>query len=171
MPLRQWVAALKVLLIESRGAARLSWLLLDRLHQQSACNYWPMGAWGDGPFDNDDAGDWVFEAEGADDPVMLVLETFQSVLEETPLELHTANRAVAAAAWLASGHSGSVVVTPYAPSTKPPAISEELRAAAVAALHRVLSPSSEWLELWIEAGEDRAVAATRDLLNVLDTQR
>ena len=56
-----------------------------------------MGAWGVGPFENDDASDWVYQLEGAED-----LELVRGTLEAAAnpqgyLEAPTCSEALAAA--------------------------------------------------------------------------
>ena len=93
-----------------------------------------MGAWGTAPFDNDDAGDWVYALE--DDGVAAV--------------------AAAAAVALTSGVpvESSEEVDDWLTAADPAAL-EELRTLATqaaAALHRVLD-GSELAELYGETGD------------------
>lgn len=56
-----------------------------------------MGAWGHGPFENDDAADWVWELEESDD-FSLVESVLKSVVNrEDYLEAPTCSEAIAAA--------------------------------------------------------------------------
>ncbi|KAA6430575.1 DUF4259 domain-containing protein [Agrococcus sediminis] len=114
-----------------------------------------MGTWGSGPFENDEAADWVYELEDAEDVEALLLETFASTTA-AGADAAEASRAVGAAAWLLSGLPGE-----SRPDIEwqgsPPALTEELRTAARAALDAVLADDSEWRELWEEAGDDDAV--------------
>ncbi len=124
-----------------------------------------MGAWGLGPFDNDDAADWVYTLEDEGLPAI------ESALDlgDGYVEAPAASEAVAAAAvvarakgvavstseeveaWLTS--AGSVDVVTLAPH-------------AAAALEQVLE-GSELAELHDEAGNDdwrREVEMLRDVL-------
>ena len=57
----------------------------------------PMGAWGHGSFDNDDAGDWVWELEGAADFEVVETALAAVVSERDYLEAPTCSEALAAA--------------------------------------------------------------------------
>ena len=121
-----------------------------------------MGAWGTGPFDNDDAADWSADLENADDPAHLIEETLSLVVDaEDAVEAPVAHQAVAAAAALAAGLAAGLDVDPdYGPKdiTVPP--TPELAALGVRALDRVTAPDSEWRELWEESGEPGAALAS-----------
>ena len=66
-----------------------------------------MGTWGTGPFDNDDAGDWVYELEEATD-LGLVREPLRTALDtDDYLELAEGNNAIAAAAIVAASLDGA----------------------------------------------------------------
>lgn len=122
-----------------------------------------MGAWGLGPFDNDDAGDWIYLLEA--DGVTAIAAALD--LDEGPVEEPAASEAVAAAAvvglalgltvesveevddWMAGGDTDALAS--YGP-------------AAAVALDRVLA-GSELAELHDEAGNDdwrQQVAVLRD---------
>lgn len=113
-----------------------------------------MGAWGTGPFDNDDAGDWVFELE--DDGVAAVRAGLELSAEAT------ADRdaaAVAAATVVALAHGlpveSSAEVDDWFAGADPATL-EELRAlapSAAAVLHRVLD-GSELAELHDETSDE-----------------
>lgn len=127
-----------------------------------------MGAWGEGPFDNDSAADWSLTVDDADDPVALTLETFRAVTQTGYVDSPEATEAVAAAAWLASALPGAPTLPEgYAPKIEPPALTDELRDEAVRALQRVLSEDSEWLELWREVEATDAVEGVRDVIEIL----
>lgn len=126
-----------------------------------------MGAWGTGPFENDDAADWAWELEAAEDEVALLLEGFAAASGAEAAELPEASVAVAAAAWLASGLPGGEAVevdwSEEPPHPTPPAITDALRFAAVAALDAVLAEGSEWREAWAEEDETAPIAAAERL--------
>lgn len=56
-----------------------------------------MGAWDTGSFDNDDALDWVYELEEADD-LSILSDAFEAVLEEEENYLDEADCAIAISA-------------------------------------------------------------------------
>lgn len=124
-----------------------------------------MGAWGTGPFDNDDAGDWVYALE--DDGVTAVRSALDVPAEPAA---EKAAAAVAAAAVVALAHGAPVEsseeVDEWLTAADPAAL-EELRGlapAAAAALHRVLD-GSELAELYDETGD----GDWRDRLTVMQT--
>ncbi len=134
-----------------------------------------MGAWGAGPFDNDDAGDWAYDFEGADGAEGLrILGEALDVGGDEYLEAPDGAIAVAAATvvtWLqepssipesaygedAAAWVRSAGVTP----------SDELRSAARRALDRVRSDESELAELWTEADDDSWRASVDELASRL----
>ena len=127
-----------------------------------------MGAWGTGPFDNDDAADWAADLEEAGDPLAFVSETFETVeTSEEYVESPDAACAIAAAAWLASALPGTpVAASSYAPEVAAPTDREAidpLLDRAVVVLQKVLGEDSEWRELWDEAGNTEAPAAVTAL--------
>src|SRR3954454_23069178 len=117
-----------------------------------------MGAWGTGPFENDDALDWVFDWEDADDlsPARDVLS--DAMLADDHLEAPEGSRAVAAAQVVA-------VLVGAAPSdtlpdelrswvaSHPDAANEVDEQSVVIALDRVLAGNSELADLWTAAGD------------------
>lgn len=124
-----------------------------------------MGAWGIGPFDNDDAGDWVYALE---DHGVAAVRTALDVPAAPAAEQAAA--AVAAAAVVALAHGVPVESTEEVDdwlAAAEPAALEELRGlapAAAAALHRVLD-GSELAELYDETGDEE----WRDRLTVMET--
>lgn len=110
-----------------------------------------MSAWGHGPFDNDDAGDWLLELDDHPNPTELARSTLRvAVAEAGYLEVTEGFAAVAAAAWLA----GLATESP-----RPQATAAD-RALAVAALQRTLEDDSEARDLWIDAESLDAFDAT-----------
>lgn len=121
-----------------------------------------MGAWGTGPFDNDDAGDWVFELE--DDGVSAV-RTALDLPAESTADCDAAAVAAAAVVALAQGVDveSSAEVDDWLAAADPSTL-DDVRALAPAAtvvLRRILD-GSELAELHDEAGgeewRDRLVA-------------
>lgn len=110
-----------------------------------------MGAWSEGNFDNDDASDWMWELESADD--VSVLEEAFAAINQSPEHLETpdCSVAVAAAEVVAAlrEHPSSKLPDEahayVARVGKPP--SRALVAAALAALKRIKT-KSELQELW-----------------------
>jgi hypothetical protein len=122
-----------------------------------------MGAWGPGPFDNDDAGDWVYSLEA--DGVTAIAAAID--LDENHPEAPAASEAVAAAAVVGLAHGLTVEsieeVDDWVAGADTDTVAAFAPAAAVA-LDRVLG-GSELAELHDEAGNDdwrQQVAALRD---------
>lgn len=120
-----------------------------------------MGAWGSGPFDNDDAGDWVYSLE--DSGVSALRAALE--LDGGYVEAPEAAAAVAASAVVALARGLSVESTEEVSDWLEDADTEEVRSltgAAVSALGRVLE-GSELAELYDESGDD----SWRDQVNAL----
>lgn len=114
-----------------------------------------VGSWGDGPFDNDDAADWVYELEAAHD-----FDAVRAVLRSVAgsaayLESPGGSVGIAAAEVVAAAR------TPP-PSTLPAAVVAWIAAhaaevsdsdvtLALAAVDRVVGTDSELCELWEDA--------------------
>jgi len=131
-----------------------------------------MGAWGAGVFENDDAGDWVWELEDDDD--MSVLHEALAAAVDTPLDepidAGEASNALAAAEIVAAarGHHGAEL-----PSEAREWIGRNARLVdartvvlATAAVERV-AINSELKELWEEAESDEWSLVVSDLLERL----
>jgi hypothetical protein len=113
-----------------------------------------VGAWESGPFDNDDALDFVGTLADAPDD-----ETHRRLLEaltlsEGYLELPEANEAIAAAGLVAAWNgwpvdAGSVLDLVDSRELE---VTDALRSAARAALDQVQGEDSEWREVWDDAG-------------------
>lgn len=122
-----------------------------------------MGAWGSGPFDNDDAGDWVYSLE--DFGVSALRSALE--LDGDYVEAPKAAAAVAAAAVVGLAFGLPVESTEEVSGWLEDADTEEvqpLAGAAVEALDRVLE-GSELAELYDESGDDGwrdQVSALRD---------
>jgi hypothetical protein len=114
-----------------------------------------MGAWGSGPFENDDAADWAWELEEAHDHGVL-RDPLQGALDETGyLELPEGANAVAAAAVVAMAIDGDAaglseeVVAYVGRAGRPDADLVDL---ALRAIERV-GTDGELAELWDETGD------------------
>jgi hypothetical protein len=119
-----------------------------------------MGAWGEGPFDNDGACDWAYEFRDVDEATGLQILAAALDLGDPDdyVEAPEGESAVAAAlvvSWLMNPES--IPDSPYGESaaawvrsTRAP-VSAALRASALAALDRVRGEQSELAELWAEA--------------------
>src|SRR4051812_27921940 len=111
-----------------------------------------MGAWGTGPFDNDDAGDWVFELEEATD-LRLVRQALRTALDtDDYLELPEGHNAIAAAAIVAASvdgaHDGlSEEVVTWLNAGHEQATGADARL-ALRAVDRVTGQESEAANLW-----------------------
>lgn len=130
-----------------------------------------MGAWGSGPFENDDAGDWVYDLEGADD--FALVRDALDVASSRYLDAHEGAAAVAAAAVVAAAlDAGAVdglpeeVVAWLEGHARQSEKADAARAAA--ALDRVVGEHSELADLWDEAPDGPAwrsgIAALRSRL-------
>jgi Domain of unknown function (DUF4259) len=132
-----------------------------------------MGAWGAGPFENDDAVDFLGELSDlpADD-LAGRLEVALAFPAEGYLELPEASAAIAAAGLIAVarggafyGHNEEVMELAQTGAVHD---SARLRDLALTALARVTGESSEWQELWSEsessADADAMIADLRSTL-------
>lgn len=128
-----------------------------------------MGAWGAGPFENDDAADWVYELEGVNDAN--VVREALDVSEAEYLEVDQGAVAVAAAAVVAaalgSGHlSLPDEVVGWLGHNRGSLTSSDALL-AIAAAERTLAAESEIRELWDEAEDDSWVQETESLVRRL----
>jgi hypothetical protein len=126
-----------------------------------------MGAWGSGPFENDDACDWVYELEESHD-LTACLSTLMSVRTTTDyLELDGGAQAIAAAEVVAALSGRARSDLPEAVdawiSQHPIDPTADDLALAVAALDRVLAPDSEIRALWAESGDEPWRSGVDDL--------
>jgi len=129
-----------------------------------------MGAWGSGPFENDDAADWRYGLVDGGGPAV-VADSLRAVLGAGAPQAPAASSAVGAAAVVAAGLGITGVDLPddveewlknVDASVWPP-----LAPDAVAALDRVLA-DSELRELWDEADDGAWQAETRALREQID---
>jgi glycerate-2-kinase len=130
-----------------------------------------MGAWGCGPFENDDAADWCYLLVDGGAPEVVGNALRAAAAGPTVPNLSDAAKAVAAAAVVGAGLGLVEVELPddirdwlveADSSAWPP-----LAPAAVTALDRVLT-DSELLELWGEAEDDSWAAETRAIRDGID---
>lgn len=134
-----------------------------------------MGAWDEGPFDNDTAADWVYEFEDADQAAGLAriqgtLAEVANVGSDVFLDSDAGTEAVAAAEVVAAIRGLAVERSPYNEGAldwvtrTAPAADQALVDLAVSALDRVVAAGSELAELWDVAGSTSwrtSVAARR----------
>jgi len=129
-----------------------------------------MGAWGSGPFENDDAMDFVGALAGAPASETLPRLARALSLPEGYVESPDGSTAVAASA-LVAARRGYEITDPTASALladRPFEPDAALRASAVTALGRVAAEDSELMELWDEAGGRDAVEAVyRDIRSFL----
>lgn len=126
----------------------------------------PMGAWGTGIYDNDDAADWAFRIpeEGLD----VVREALQAALRSEYVDAIMGSHAIAAADVVARLVSGIGVDSPYCAAVTSWVAEQTLRPEpllielSVRALARVRAEESELAELWNESDALGAWQATLD---------
>ncbi len=144
-----------------------------------------MGAWGNGPFENDDALDLVGDLDASKRPLAaelrrvlepdsvprpgLLARLLRRQPEDEPDGVNDFTVVAAAgvvAAALGLDVANAQVIDLLA--KKPLAVSADLRAAARAALARATGSDSEWFELWQESGElDQTQAETDRIRQIL----
>lgn len=116
------------------------------------------GAWDTGPFDNDDALDWVWELSESND-LSVIESTLRNAADESAyLEAPTASMAIAAAEVVAAlrGNPRSELPVDVAEwvQAHPIAVDDDLLQVARKALERINNlESSELAQLWAESGE------------------
>ncbi|MBO3742304.1 DUF4259 domain-containing protein [Actinoplanes flavus] len=134
-----------------------------------------MGAWGFGPFDNDDAADWSGDLHEAapGERAGLLRKTLEEALHEGEyLEQDSGSQVVAAAAVIASLlPGGTALINSYAADSLTEGgtldLPGDLPALALRALDRVAGDDSEWAEQW-EDGLPKALAALQPIREVLE---
>ena len=122
-----------------------------------------MGAWGAGPFENDDALDFLGElSELPADELVGRLESALTLPAEGYLELQEASAAIAAAGLISIARGAAfdsldeqVMELAHTDAVQN---SMRLRDPALAALARVTGESSEWQALWSESESSAAEA-------------
>ena len=119
-----------------------------------------MGAWGTGPFDNDDAADFATSLDHLQPErrVGAIRDALTDALEQTDyLDRDVGGAAVAAAALVAAqGGNGLPIDCIHGPKQLIPELSTDLRPIAALALARVLGECSELNELWIDSPDGEA---------------
>jgi len=121
-----------------------------------------MGAWGEGPFENDTAADWVFEFEQADlesglTHVQVALDGAAGVGSADYLDSDAGAEALAAAELVAAMRGAAIEKSPYNEAAidwvarTSPVADQALVDLAVHALDRVVADNSELAQLWDEA--------------------
>jgi hypothetical protein len=134
-----------------------------------------VGAWGAGPFSNDDALDWIADFEESGVPA--IVQAFDPT-EAQYLEAPEGSRIIAAAEVVAAafGHPSSE----FPETLRAPVMSTrdaivrlgEIRENALRAVDRVLGDASELKELWQDTDEsyDAWLQSVRDLRGRLRQQ-
>ena len=119
-----------------------------------------MGAWGTGPFDNDDAADFAvsldhLEPEYRVGAIRTILT--QAAEQSGYLDRDAGGAAVAAAALVAAQRDDHIPIDCiHGPKQLIPELPDDLRQTAVQALKRVLAECSELNELWIDSPDAEA---------------
>lgn len=134
-----------------------------------------MGAWGSGAFDNDGAADWAvtFDDTPPEHRLAFIERTLAKAHSGGYLESDDCVQVIAAAATVAALlPEAPTEPIPYGPETLRAEayfeVSGDLRAAAVAALHKVIAPETEWSQLWDDAGRfDVVTAGVKRLIGAL----
>lgn len=125
-----------------------------------------MGAWGDGPFENDDAGDWVYDLEKTTD-ASLLRSTLESGTGDDYLEAPDGANAIAAAEVVAAAMGRPAPSLPDEVTAWVAAnaatVTPDVVDLARRAVDRVVADDSELRELWDEAGSDEWLRLTADL--------
>jgi hypothetical protein len=124
-----------------------------------------MGAWGAGPFDNDDAGDFA-DAVAGKGGLAAIDVVFDQVLAAEYVEAPVASEAIAGAEILAmlAGRPDEKVEYPESinewstAAHRAPSSSQIGKVRKV--LDRILAPKSELLELWEDSDESEAWKAS-----------
>lgn len=119
-----------------------------------------MGAWGTGPFDNDDAADFAVSLDHLepDYRVGAIRAVLAQAAKQTGyLERDAGGAAVAAAALVAAQRDDDIPIDCiHGPKQSIPELPDDLRQIAVQALDRVLAECSELNELWIDSPDAEA---------------
>lgn len=133
------------------------------------------GAWDTGPFDNDDALDWVWELSESDDLSVIEIALRDAAASSSYLEAPTGSIAVAAAEVVAALKGNPRAELPLEVSEWVMAhkadVDKELTEAARKAIELVLdADSSELAQLWSDSDElaDVWTADLQDLLKRLE---
>lgn len=131
-----------------------------------------MGAWGEGPFDNDGSLDAIggLRDAGGDGAEEYLRQVFREVLEADYVESHEAQGAVGIAALLAHLRIPSDdPATLRAAEGVQLTVTPELCELAARGLRRIQKPDdNEWFELWDEGGDGFGETMVRSLDPLLD---
>jgi hypothetical protein len=136
-----------------------------------------MGTWAEDAFDNDDAADWSWQFDGADEAsgLRLIEDALKQAAEAGAaryLEIDVEARAIAAAALVAHLAGQPLRETPYNEDALGWAarVSPHVRPALVGlarqAVARVTGPESELAELWDEAESSWRTSMTELAFNL-----
>jgi hypothetical protein len=121
-----------------------------------------VGAWGVGPFDNDDAADWVYELQESEGTAAIVA-ALRAVGPDGYLEAPECSIALAAAEVVAALRGQPLAMLPPEVAgwvrENPSTVTEEVLGLALMAIHRI-ETASELKELWDESSESEAWSAT-----------
>jgi hypothetical protein len=140
-----------------------------------------VGAWGIGPFENDDAADWAFEFSNADLPAGLriitsALQSAAEVASSDYLDSDLGVPALAAADIVALINGQTIEVSSYNEAPRNwvnryrPTPDAALTLLARRAVERVGQAPSELVELWAEVGDEDWRASLAQQLSKLDAQ-
>jgi hypothetical protein len=138
-----------------------------------------MGAWGDGAFDNDTAGDWSWEFEDADlaGGLRLITGALSAAAQADAaayLDADDGTLAVAAAELVASINGQPIKESPFNETARQwltrvhPTSDPSLTNLARQAVTRVTGQNSELAELWDDAGSSSWRSAMSGLRDKLD---
>jgi hypothetical protein len=135
-----------------------------------------VGAWGPGPFENDDAGDWVWELEDDDDG-SVIIDALSAVVD-TPIDeqpdVADSSNALAAAEVVASARGARSTHLPTEASVWIQAhaslVDNGLLALATGAVERI-AIDSELKDLWDETRDDAWAESVSDILSRLRAGR
>jgi hypothetical protein len=126
-----------------------------------------MGAWGFGPFENDDAADWMYELNESNDFTVARTVLTRIANHAEYLEAPECSTAIAAAEVVAAAILQPSPALPEEVAAWTATHASEVTAAdvtvAVAAVDRTLADDSELRDLWAEAGEIGWVDGVNDL--------
>lgn len=130
-----------------------------------------MGAWGAGPFENDDASDWVWELEDDNDASVIIAALDDAIdPAEDYIDADTANNAIAAAEIVASSRGQRHAALPTEAvvwlDASGSLITDEIVELARTAVARILE-DSETRDLWAETGNTSWVDYMTDLASRL----
>ncbi|WP_067854421.1 DUF4259 domain-containing protein [Nocardia shimofusensis] len=131
-----------------------------------------MGAWGEGPFDNDGSHDAIAGLRDVDQEAAEahIRQVFRDVLEQDYVECYEAQGAIGVAVLLT--HLDSPLPDPDIVRSAEGielTVTAELRELAARGLRRLQNPAdNEWFELWDEGGGGFGETMSRSLDRFLD---